>query len=141
MKMFYPFLLLLFIEGCTIPFFNSQEPLTTEDKYVNYVLYEIESIVDYMKDHREEDVVFDLLIVTTKDEYYEVFGMLTLETDTEVKMFFMYNMDYLFSIMRIMSYELGENNYDWSWHMVLLDIKRQLQEDKNKQDSKPIEEH
>lgn len=132
MKMFYILTLLLLIDGCNINYFKKEEQLNREELYVNFIVLEIEILTDFMKKHRKEDVSFDLIFFETSDEYYGTFGILTLETQTEVKMFFMYSMKYLYSIMRIMSNELNEDDYDWSWNMVLLDIKINLQAEKNR---------
>lgn len=129
MKMYYILVIILCIEGCTLPFLNKENDIIVEGedaKYVKMVEVDIKDITDFMDKHKKEDVEFDLVLFTSKDESYGTFGVLTLETHTEIDMFFMYSLEYVISIMSIMSNEITGNDYDWSWNLVVLDMERQI---------------
>lgn len=140
-KMYYTLVIILCLEGCIIPFFGDNEIPMEKELIVNMVVKDLEEITDFMKRHNEEDVKFDLILFTAKDEYYNTFGILTLETKTEIDMYFVYSIEYLTSIMAVMSFELDEKDYDWSWNQVLIDMKRQVQYELNHRRENPTEKN
>lgn len=126
MKILFVILIIVLTKGCFSPFKQDISKIPDEKRYNNMIQQGIDDILEFAKKYQKSKIGFDLIIIEFKD--FDDFAILTLETPHEIKVFPIYSMAYLNGFLYLLSKEVYDKNYNWSWNLFLINIRKQLKE-------------